>query len=311
MRRRLAWLVSAVAIAAGIVSVTAGASVSAGRPAGSPDLAAMALALSDLPSSAKVESQGYYRNSNYAASYEREVSLPGTRLGRSSLLSVYNNLNVGHTELAARSNFATIRAAIGKRPFRDAFAREFARDFDVSTKAVTVGRPRTVRIGDGTLSLPVRIDADGLTFQFVIVFMRVDRVLSAISYLGFPERKIHNADVDRLARVSAVRMKSGLVPVVRTPPLVSGTAQPGQALSVARGAWSGDQLAFAYQWERCDAAGAGCAAIPGATATTYAVTTGDLSSTLRVTVVGRNRLARWLRAPHQLPSSPARRDLPP
>ena len=290
MRRRLAWLVSAVAIVAGIASVTAGASGSAGRPAGSPDLAAMALAVSDLPSPAKVESQGYYRNPNYTASYERALSLPGVRLGRSRLLLVYNQLSVDHTEPTARSTFATFRAVIGKRAVRNELASGIARNFDVSPEAVTVNRARTVRVGDGAVSVPVRINAEGVTFYAVIVFMRVDRVLAGITFFSFPERRIYDADVDRLARVSATRIKARLVPVPKAPPLVSGTTQPGQTLAVARGTWTGDQLAFAYQWERCDATGAGCALIPGATAPTYTVASGDLASTLRATVVGRNRL---------------------
>jgi hypothetical protein len=67
-------------------------------------------------------------------------------------------------------------------------------------------------------------------------------------------------------------------------------ALPGQVLTASRGVWTGDQLEFAYQWERCDAAGAGCVAIPQATGATYTVANGDLASTVRVTVSGRNRL---------------------
>ena len=49
------------------------------------------------------------------------------------------------------------------------------------------------------------------------------------------------------------------------------------------GTWSGTQpITFAYQWRRCDAAGANCANISGANATTYAVVAGDLGATIRV-----------------------------
>lgn len=250
----------------------------------------MALAVSDLPSGARVDKQRYYRDPDFVAAYEREFSLPGSRIGRSRLLLLFNNLSVDRTDTAAGLKFATLRALAGKREFRNALAREIADGADLPVKTVTVGRPRTVRAGDGAVALPISMKIQGLVLRLGITFMRVDRVLGTITHFGVPGSRVYNADADRLARASAARMKNGLVPVLRAAPLVAGTAQPGQALSANRGTWGGDQLEFAYQWERCDAAGAGCAAIPGATATTYAVATGDLASTLRVTVVGRNRL---------------------
>ena len=58
----------------------------------------------------------------------------------------------------------------------------------------------------------------------------------------------------------------------------------------------GDQLAFDYQWKRCDSTGAGCSSIPGAAAATYTLTAGDLASTLRIDVVGRSPRLRDLAA---------------
>ncbi len=238
----------------------------------------------------KVDRQGYRRDPDFVASYERDLTVGGRRVGRSSLLFVFAELNVGRTEAATRATFQTLRVLVGTRRFREALARELSTVFEVSSNDVTVGRPRALRIGDGATSLPLRIETDGLGFPVVLTFMHVDRVLNSLAFYGFPERKIYNADVDRLARAGAARMKAGLVPVSKAPPLVSGTPQPGQGLSATRGTWTGDQLAFSFQWERCDAAGAGCTPLPGATSATYTVTSGDLASTLRVTVVGRNRL---------------------
>ncbi len=250
----------------------------------------MALAASDLPSGARIDKQRYYREPDFVAAYEREFSLPGSRVGRSRLLLVFNSLNVDRTDTAARSKFETLRLLAAQKSFRDALAREIASGADAPAKTVTVGRPRSIRAGDGAIALPISFKVQELVLRLGITFMRVDRVLGTITHFGVPGQKVYNADADRLARASAARMTSGLVPVLRSAPLVSGSAQPGQALAATRGAWTGDQLEFAYQWERCDTAGAGCAAIPGATAPTYTVATGDLASTLRVTVVGRNRL---------------------
>jgi len=290
VRRRLAWLVAAVAIAVGMASATAGASGSAGRPADSPDLAAMALAVSDLPSGARIDKQRYYRDPDFVAAYEREFSIPGSRVGRSRLLLVFIGLSVDRTDTAARLKFETLRLLAGKKAFRDALAREIAGGAETPVKTVTVGRPRTVRAGDGAVALPISMKIQGLVLNVGITFMRVDRVLGTITHFGVPGQRVYNADADRLARASAARMAAGLVPTLKLPPIVSGTVQPGQVLSARSGTWTGDQLTFAHQWERCDSAGTACVPISGATATTYTVATGDLASTLRVTVVGRNRL---------------------
>lgn len=68
-----------------------------------------------------------------------------------------------------------------------------------------------------------------------------------------------------------------------TPPVVSGTAQQGQTLQTTTGTWDHDEpvLTYEYQWRRCDAAGANCANITGATEQTYLLTAADVGSTIR------------------------------
>jgi hypothetical protein len=78
-------------------------------------------------------------------------------------------------------------------------------------------------------------------------------------------------------------------PVNTLPPDVSGTPQDGQTLKATTGNWSGTQpIAYAYQWRRCGASGGNCADVPGATAQTYALTTADVGSTLRMAVTATN-----------------------
>ncbi len=70
-----------------------------------------------------------------------------------------------------------------------------------------------------------------------------------------------------------------------TLPSISGTAQQGQTLVASPGTWSGTEpVSYAYQWRRCNAAGAACANIGGATASNYVVTAADVASTIRVEV---------------------------
>jgi hypothetical protein len=72
-------------------------------------------------------------------------------------------------------------------------------------------------------------------------------------------------------------------------PTISGTPQVGQTLTANNGTWNSTTTpTFAYQWQRCDTAGANCAPIAGANAQTYTVQTADIGRTVRVVVTGTN-----------------------
>jgi hypothetical protein len=71
-------------------------------------------------------------------------------------------------------------------------------------------------------------------------------------------------------------------------PVVSGTAEVGVNLSSSTGAWSNSPTGYAYQWKRCDTAGANCVSVAGVTAAQYALGAADLDKTMRVTVTATN-----------------------
>ena len=74
-----------------------------------------------------------------------------------------------------------------------------------------------------------------------------------------------------------------VAPANTVAPTISGTAQEGQTLTVARGTWTGTAtITYAYQWQR------GGVNIHGATATTYAAVFDDVGTTLRVVVTASN-----------------------
>jgi len=80
-----------------------------------------------------------------------------------------------------------------------------------------------------------------------------------------------------------------VVPENTEPPAVVGTAQDGELLTAKDGEWTGeDPTAFSYQWQSCDAAGANCASISGATAKIYRVATADVGKRIRVQVIAKN-----------------------
>lgn len=88
-----------------------------------------------------------------------------------------------------------------------------------------------------------------------------------------------NASVDRIAPAP---------PTGTAPPAPSGTTTQGHTLTAASGTWSNAPTAFAYQWERCDAAGASCADLTGADQSTYTLTSLDAGHTVRVLVTAAN-----------------------
>lgn len=77
------------------------------------------------------------------------------------------------------------------------------------------------------------------------------------------------------------------LPTATAAPVLSGAADVGKTLSTTTGLWN-TPMTYAYQWLRCDASGAGCAAIAGATTSTYVVNSLDGGHTLEARVSATN-----------------------
>lgn len=78
-------------------------------------------------------------------------------------------------------------------------------------------------------------------------------------------------------------------PVNVSLPPVTGAAQVSTWAYADTGEWTGvDPFTYGFQWQRCDAAGASCVPITGATSSSYLVTRVDATGTLRVRVTATN-----------------------
>jgi Ig domain of plant-specific actin-binding protein len=74
-------------------------------------------------------------------------------------------------------------------------------------------------------------------------------------------------------------------PVATAAPSVTGVLQQGKQLTATPGTWTGSgTVATTFQWYRCDANGAHCASVHGATRATYTQVAKDVGGTLGVTV---------------------------
>ena len=70
-------------------------------------------------------------------------------------------------------------------------------------------------------------------------------------------------------------------PLSSAPPFVAFVIQQGKQLTGAAGSWSGTgAIKYAYQWQRCDTAGAHCTSIRGATGRTYTFVAKDVGRTI-------------------------------
>jgi hypothetical protein len=74
-------------------------------------------------------------------------------------------------------------------------------------------------------------------------------------------------------------------PTSKGPPIVANIVQQRKKLSASTGSWAGSgAVGYAYQWYRCDAAGAHCKSIHGSTAVTYTPVGKDVGQTLGLAV---------------------------
>jgi hypothetical protein len=80
-----------------------------------------------------------------------------------------------------------------------------------------------------------------------------------------------------------------VAPVNTTAPAITGNEAVGEILNASTGTWTGTApISYAYQWQRCNAAGANCATIVGATQQSYTASVQDEKLTLRVQVTATN-----------------------
>jgi hypothetical protein len=92
-----------------------------------------------------------------------------------------------------------------------------------------------------------------------------------------------------IGAVSAVAALAAGAPENTVLPKASPNApRQGSTELAGHGTWTNEPTGYSYQWQRCNAAGAECAAIGGASAGTYVPGLADSGHTLRVSVTARN-----------------------
>ena len=87
---------------------------------------------------------------------------------------------------------------------------------------------------------------------------------------------------------TAAQATTAAAPQSNSPPTISGQAREGRTVTALNGNWGNSPTSFSYQWQQCDASGANCNSIVGATSKTYTVVAGDVDHQLRVAVTATN-----------------------
>ncbi len=87
-----------------------------------------------------------------------------------------------------------------------------------------------------------------------------------------------------VATSSLTPVVANFKPVLMSAPSIAGDTTEGSTLIASPGTWAWRNGTFTYAWQRCDATGANCATIAGATAATLALGSDDVGSTIRVLV---------------------------
>jgi hypothetical protein len=82
--------------------------------------------------------------------------------------------------------------------------------------------------------------------------------------------------------------RTAAVPRNTSAPTIGGTAREGNTLTAHNGTWANAPTSFAYQWQRCNSDGTGCADISSATKDAYTAASADVDHTVRVQVTASN-----------------------
>ena len=266
-----------------VVVVISALAFAAGSSAASPDVQAMNLQAADVPG-AKIVNQRAVTESGYTAAHARTFVFTAPNKS-SHLIELDSETALADSTAKVSADVASIEKPLHSPAGRKALVAAVARGAKVKVKIVALGQPHKVSGFDQGFEIAVSLPIKGRRAYENLIVLRLDRVLVEMVEIGTRPITITGKYAGAIARHIATELS----PTGIAAPSVTGTAQQGQALTALPGTWTASDATFAYQWQHCDAAGANCADIAGATAQTYTVTPADVGATLHVVVKATNR----------------------
>ena len=286
-----------LAIAVAFAAFAAAVAAWAASPAEGPQLESMALATTDFARGAAVAREEFRPASPPLVAHYVRIFHSGARLAGQRLLGVASDVYLLDSTGTAGVGFLQIQGELSSATGRRAVAAGIRKNVATSTrgavkvKTVTFGRVTRFQLGDGSFVVAIKVHTNRGTIQLAIVGILLDRAVGLVELDGYPAKRIPV----KTAVAAATKMEQHFETAFQirsvVPPTIGGTPKLGQTLTADRGRWAGGPSAFTYQWNHCDAAGANCAPIAGAVASTYVPGTTDAGMRITVTVTATNSVS--------------------
>ena len=268
-----------------LVAVLLSAAAATAAQRTSPDISQTTLQPADLPG-AVLASHGAGKSKGYVSGYQRTYQL-NTPQGPAGIVYLQSTGQLAVTITKAKTDVRVAETTLRTKLGRTLFIARIASTAHVKAKAVKVSAMRKPKFGDNAFELPLSVLVKGHRVYEDLLYVQLDRVVATLVLAGI--HPVSSSAAGKYATIVSSHITTVLTPVSTAPPTVTGTAVQGQTLTASPGTWSNDDVAFTYQWQHCDATGANCVDVTGATATTYAVTATDVGFTLRVVATATNR----------------------
>jgi hypothetical protein len=288
LRRQAAGFICVLAVALMVAAAAVAGSKASAPP---PTLSSLALSTPDFHPGAKVAKEKTQQQSGGVVLFER-IFGPGARIGSGILLAALSETLMYPDSGTATVDFASLKSILRTKKGRAAFAKEIASGFasgaHLKVKKTSVGTPV---IGAQAMRLGITMKTRLQSFNIVLDFVDVDRVLEIVGLMGLPGHRVSTGDATLASQKATARLRLGFTVANTAPPTIAGTAEQGQTLTLDEGAWTGGPSGYTYACQRCDTTGANCAPIAGATASMYVPTSADSGSTLDVVVTGQNTVS--------------------
>jgi hypothetical protein len=283
----------AVVVVAAVAAAGAGATARVSAPL--PALTSFVLAPGDFSAGGQVVSQST-RTVGNEQMFTR-VQKVG-RIGSTIFLTSVSLALVEPDEPTAALGFAEFKGEAQSTSGRQAFAKAFALEFvrgvktgshgkvKVTVKHTTVSAP--VLLGESALRMPLTITTNVGSLHMAIEVTQTERVVAIVELMPDFNRPLRTADANTALTDVEQHLHDAFTVANTSLPTTGGAAAQGQVVTLDEGSWTGAPSSFTYVWSHCDASGANCTPIAGATGKTYTVGAADVGYTLRVTVTGTN-----------------------
>jgi hypothetical protein len=244
----------------------------------------MALGSTDFPGS-RVSSQGYVKpDTDSLAEYDRTIL--GARIAGKRTFVLENDLDI--FKRVSDADLLIDALPLGLQLEASRIGKSFGAQTGLKITYTKVGKPQSLGVGNNSVAIVLHMGTRTGEIRVIFAVVRLGSLDSLIVFAGLPKAQLGISHAKQLARTSIGHIRGALLPQSAGAPTISGTVTVGQTLTASTGTWLNFPVTYAYQWQRCDAAGANCAPIAGATAQTYVITSSDVGFTLEVVVGATN-----------------------